>query len=50
MNLIQERKLEKEYEQIKKKRKPLVLRIAERRKDLFLSSAIAKKVIKLSQK
>lgn len=43
-------KLEKEYEQIKKKEETLVLRIAERRKDLFLSSAIAKKVIKLSQK
>ena len=42
-------KLEKEYEQIKKE-ETLVLRIAERRKDLFLSSAIAKKVIKLSQK
>lgn len=43
-------KLEKEYEQIKKEKETLVLRIAERRKDLFLSSAIAKKVIKLSQK
>lgn len=43
-------KLEKEYEQIKKEGETLVLRIAERRKDLFLSSAIAKKVIKLSQK
>ncbi|TGY57289.1 hypothetical protein [Parabacteroides distasonis] len=43
-------KLEKEYEQIKKEEETLVLRIAERRKDLFLSSAIAKKVIKLSQK
>ena len=42
-------KLEKEYEQIKKEEETLVLRIAERRKDLFLSSAIAKKVIKLSQ-
>ena len=36
-------KLEKEYEQIKKEEETLVLRIAERRKDLFLSSAIAKK-------
>ena len=43
-------KLEKEYEQIKKEEETLVLRIAERRKDLFLSSAIGKKVIKLSQK
>ena len=43
-------KLEKEYEQIKKEEETLVLRIAERRKDLFLSSAIAKKLIKLSQK
>ena len=43
-------KLEKEYEQIKKEEETLVLRKAERRKDLFLSSAIAKKVIKLSQK
>ena len=43
-------KLEKEYEQIKKEEETLVLRIAERRKDLFLSSAIAKQVIKLSQK
>lgn len=43
-------KLEKEYEQIKKEEETLVLRIAERRKDLFLSSAIAKKAIKLSQK
>ena len=43
-------KLEKEYEQIKKEEETLVLRIAERRKDLDLSSAIAKKVIKLSQK
>ena len=43
-------KLEKEYEQIKIEEETLVLRIAERRKDLFLSSAIAKKVIKLSQK
>lgn len=43
-------KLEKEYEQIKKEEETLVLRIAERRKDLFLSSAIAKKVIKLFQK
>ena len=43
-------KLEKEYEQKKKEEETLVLRIAERRKDLFLSSAIAKKVIKLSQK
>lgn len=43
-------KLEKEYEQIKKEEETLVLRIAEWRKDLFLSSAIAKKVIKLSQK
>ena len=43
-------KLEKEYEQIKKEEETLVLRIAERRKDLFLSSAITKKVIKLSQK
>ena len=43
-------KLEKEYEQIKKEEETLVLRISERRKDLFLSSAIAKKVIKLSQK
>ena len=43
-------KLEKEYEKIKKEEETLVLRIAERRKDLFLSSAIAKKVIKLSQK
>lgn len=43
-------KLEKEYEQIKKEEETLVLRIAERRKDLFLSSAIAKKVIKQSQK
>lgn len=43
-------KLEKEYEQIKKEEETLVLRIAERHKDLFLSSAIAKKVIKLSQK
>ena len=43
-------KLEKEYEQIKKEEETLVLRIAERRKDLFLSSAVAKKVIKLSQK
>lgn len=43
-------KLEKEYEQIKKEEETLVLRIAERRKDLFLSSDIAKKVIKLSQK
>lgn len=43
-------KLEKEYEQIKKEEETLVLRIAELRKDLFLSSAIAKKVIKLSQK
>ena len=43
-------KLEKEYEQIKKEEETLVLRIAERRKDLFLSYAIAKKVIKLSQK
>ena len=43
-------KLEKEYEQIKKEEETLVLRIAERRKDLFLSSAISKKVIKLSQK
>lgn len=43
-------KLEKEYEQIKKEEETLVLRIAERSKDLFLSSAIAKKVIKLSQK
>lgn len=43
-------KLEKGYEQIKKEEETLVLRIAERRKDLFLSSAIAKKVIKLSQK
>ena len=43
-------KPEKEYEQIKKEEETLVLRIAERRKDLFLSSAIAKKVIKLSQK
>ena len=43
-------RLEKEYEQIKKEEETLVLRIAERRKDLFLSSAIAKKVIKLSQK
>lgn len=43
-------KLEKEYEQIKKEEETLVLRIAERRKDLFLSFAIAKKVIKLSQK
>ena len=43
-------KLEKEYEQIKKEEETLVLLIAERRKDLFLSSAIAKKVIKLSQK
>lgn len=43
-------KLEKEYEQIKKEEETLVLRIAERRKDLFLLSAIAKKVIKLSQK
>ncbi len=43
-------KLEKEYEQIEKEEETLVLRIAERRKDLFLSSAIAKKVIKLSQK
>ena len=43
-------KLVKEYEQIKKEEETLVLRIAERRKDLFLSSAIAKKVIKLSQK
>ena len=43
-------KLEKEYEQIKKEEETVVLRIAERRKDLFLSSAIAKKVIKLSQK
>lgn len=43
-------KLEKEYEQIKKEEETLVLRIAERCKDLFLSSAIAKKVIKLSQK
>ena len=43
-------KLDKEYEQIKKEEETLVLRIAERRKDLFLSSAIAKKVIKLSQK
>lgn len=43
-------KLEKEYEQIKKEEETLVLRIAERRKDLFLSSAIAKKVIKLSHK
>lgn len=43
-------KLEKEYEQIKKEEETLVPRIAERRKDLFLSSAIAKKVIKLSQK
>lgn len=39
-------KLEKEYEQIKKEEETLVLRIAERRK----ASAIAKKVIKLSQK
>ena len=43
-------KLEKEYEQIKKEEETLVLRIAERRKDLFLSSAIAKKVIKITQK
>lgn len=43
-------KLEKVFEQIKKEEETLVLRIAERRKDLFLSSAIAKKVIKLSQK
>ena len=43
-------KLEKQYEQITKEEETLVLRIAERRKDLFLSSAIAKKVIKLSQK
>lgn len=43
-------KLEREYEQIRKEEETLILRIAERRKDLFLSSAIAKKVIKLSQK
>ena len=43
-------KLEKEYEQIKKEEETLVLRIAERRKDLFLSSAIANNVIKLSKK
>ena len=49
MNLIQERNWRKN-EQIKKEEETLVLRIAERRKDLFLSSAIAKKVIKLSQK
>lgn len=43
-------KLENEYEQIKKEEGTLLLRIAGRRKDLFLSSAIAKKIIKLSQK
>lgn len=43
-------KLEKKYEQIKKEEETLIHRIAERRKDLFFSSAIAKKVIKLSQK
>ena len=42
--------IDEKYEQIKKEEETLVLRIAERRKDLFLSSAIAKKVIKLSQK
>lgn len=43
-------KLEKEYEQIRKEEEILIHRIAEQRKDLFLSSPIAKKVIKLSQK
>lgn len=53
-NLVSEfssrEKIEKEYEQIKQEEEILIHRIAERRKELLLSSAIAKKVIRLSQK
>lgn len=53
-NLVSEfssrEKIEKEYEQIKQEEEILIHRIEERRKELLLSSAIAKKVIRLSQK
>lgn len=53
-NLVSEfssrEKFEKEYGQIKQEEEILIHRIAERRKELLLSSAIAKKVIRLSQK
>ncbi len=42
--------LEEEYKLIKQEVENLIVRIAELRMDLFLSSPIAKKVIKLSQK
>lgn len=42
--------LEKECKQIKQEKENLIVRISEQRRQLFLSSAIVKKAIKLSQK
>ncbi|WP_297905922.1 hypothetical protein [uncultured Parabacteroides sp.] len=42
--------LEKECKQIKQEKENLIIKISEQRRQLFLSSAIAKKVTKLSQK
>ena len=43
-------KLEERYERTKQEEKSIIQRIAEQRNNLFLSSMIARKVIKLSQK
>ncbi len=44
------KELEKEYGKIKREEEDLITRIAEQRRSLFFSSAIAKKVLKLSRK
>ena len=47
---LSKKELENQYQQMAQEEKNIINRIVEQRKDLLLSSAIAKKVIKLSQK
>ncbi len=47
---LSKKELENQYRQMEQEEKSIINRIAEQRKELLLSSAIAKKVIKLSQK
>lgn len=47
---LSKKELESQYQQMAQEEKNIINRIVEQRKDLLLSSAIAKKVIKLSQK
>lgn len=49
-SLQSKKELENQYQQMKQEEKRIINRIAEQRKELLLSSAIAKKIIKLSRK